>query len=246
MAPSSHPSQPPSSVVEIVAQVRFPPLLTISTAPPAAFQERVRAHFPAFGLSQDRQAYVFQTARQHQSLTLTTDALALVVRFDEGWEAFKVRWAGALQALHEIYRPQYSTRVGLRIRHVIRRSAYGLAEVEWNALLHPHLAATCAWPELGGEVQTSRGEFVIALQGAQDRLRVGHGLLLVEGPRGDRQEVCFLVDHDLYVEAQLPVGEVLGRLDRFHWEARRVFRHCLTERLAKAMDPTVAVEERAA
>lgn len=246
MTTAARTQQPPSSVIETIAQVRFPALLAISAAPPAAFQERVRAQFPQVGQSQDRQAYVFQSSDQQWMLTLGVDSLALVGRRDEGWEAFKVRWNMAVQALGAIYRPQHLVRVGVRIRNVIRRSVYGLADVEWNQLLHPHLAATCSWPELGGEIQLSRGEFVVALPGGPDRLRVGHGLLLVEDPRGDRREVCYLVDEDVYAEAQMPVAEAVNRLDRFHWEARKAFRHCLTERLANAMGASEVVEEQAA
>lgn len=246
MTTAARSQQPPSSVLETIAQIRFPALLTISSVPPAAFQERVRAQFPQFGQSQDRQAYVFQSSDQQWMLTLGVDSLALVGRRDEGWDAFKARWNMAVQALGAIYRPQHLVRVGVRIRNVIRRSIYDLADVEWSQLLHPHLAATCSWPELGDKVEMSRGEFVVALSGGQDRLRVGHGFLLVEGPRGDHREVCYLVDEDVYAETPMTVAEAVNRLDRFHWEARKAFRHCLTERLAKAMGASEVVEQKAA
>ncbi len=242
-------AQPPRSagpVLETIAELRFPPMLTIGSAPPAAFQEGVRAQFPQFRPSEDRQAYVFQSADQQWVLTLRVDALTLVGRRDEGWRVFTAHWSLAVQALAATYRPYQVVRVGLRIRHVIRRSLYGLAGVDWSQLLHPHLAATCSWPELGGEILVARGECVVALPGGSDRLRVGHGLVLVEGPHGDHREVCYLVDADVSVEAPMPVAEALPRLDRFHWEARKAFRHCLSERLAKAMGAPEDVEQQAA
>ncbi len=238
--------QPASSIVEIVAQVRFPSVLTISSAPPAAFQERVRSQYPVFGLSQDRQAYVFQSENRQWTLTLGSDFMAVVTPRDAGWDLFKTHLAGAMQALTEIYRPQFFSRVGLRLRHVIRRSAYGLAGQDWSQLLHPHLAATCAWPELGGDVQVSRGELVLGYKGKPDQTRIGHGLILIQGPQGENREVAYLLDHDLFVEARVGTGEVFKCLDGYYREAQRVFRLCLTDRLIRAMAPSAVVEEKAA
>lgn len=246
MTPKASIHQPPSSVAEIIAQVRFPALLTISAATPAAFQERVRAQFPHFGLSQDRQAYVFQGERQPWVLTLTSDSLALQVRGDAAWDGFKTAFATAIQALSEVYRPTHLARIGLRIRHVLRRSAYGLGVQDWNRLLHPHLASTCVWPELGGEVQMSRGEIVVALKGKPDQLRIGHGLIVIQSPQGEQREVGYLLDQDVFVERRVSTGEALKKLDEFYGESQRTFRQCLTDRLLRAMAPSAVVEKQAA
>ncbi len=238
--------QPINSVVEIIAQVRFPSLLAIASTPPAAFQERVRNRYPVFGLSQDRQAYVFQDESRQWMLTLGADSLAVQVRGDAGWEIFKTHLAEPVQAFSEIYRPQYLARVGLRIRHVIRRSAYGLAGQDWRTLLHPHLAATCSWPELGGEVQMSRGEIVVGLTGKPDRLRMGHGVFMVQGPQGENREIAYALDYDLFVESQVSIGDVFSRLDEYYRESQRAFRSCLADRLIQAMVPSAIAAERAA
>ncbi len=246
MTPKASIHQPPSSVVELIAQVRFPALLTISAAPPAAFQERVRIQFPQFGLSEDRQAYVFQGESQAWTLILGTDSLAIQVRGAASWQGIKTRVATALQALNEVYRPSHLARIGLRIRHVLCRSAYGLSGQDWAGLLHPRLAATCVWPELGGEVQMSRGEVVVALKGKPDQLRIGHGLIVIQGPQGESREIGYLLDQDVFVERRVSTGEALKKLDEFYGESQRTFRQCLSERLLRAMAPSAAVEDKAA
>jgi uncharacterized protein (TIGR04255 family) len=96
-----------SPLFQVIAQLRFPPLLRIESAPPADFQERIRDIFPLLERSSNPtlsnlpseiakvlalQAvgvnYVFRTEDGKVSLSQTPDSITLTTIDYQRWENF--------------------------------------------------------------------------------------------------------------------------------------------------------------
>ena len=137
-------------LVEVICQLRFPPVLRIDVDPPAAFQERVRADYPFYELKSAVQfpagvppeiaqlvgaGLPFAGQKWHEfasqdrawDLKLSREFISLACRSYTRWEDFRQRLAGAFEALMTQYRPSFVTRIGLRYQDIIRRALAGSA-----------------------------------------------------------------------------------------------------------------------
>lgn len=123
-------------LLDVTFQIAFPQNLQISSAPPVTFQGRVKHLFPNFSLTQDQSSYNFLSADQRWQLVLGRGTLAVVARQYEGWGAFQSHIKLATDAVAIEYPPPYLSRIGLRFRNIIRRSALGLTDKGWDQLLH--------------------------------------------------------------------------------------------------------------
>jgi uncharacterized protein (TIGR04255 family) len=109
-------------LVEVVCQLRFPPILKISHQEPVEFQDTIRFKYPLFettraqlpskisqvvqqlGLPlQSDVAYNFKSEDQRWSLSLTKDFIALTTSSYERYEQFKQRLEEALEIFENIY-----------------------------------------------------------------------------------------------------------------------------------------------
>ena len=160
----------------VICQLRFPAILKIGADPPVDFQESVRRRYPLFkekppldiagGLpsevasliakrlpvSMASTAYDFTTADEQWTLTLAREFLALTARRYERWELFKEHLEEGLRAVVQHYSPAFFTRIGLRYRDIIRRSALGLERSSWKELLRPHIVGALASPDVADDV----------------------------------------------------------------------------------------------
>jgi uncharacterized protein (TIGR04255 family) len=222
-----------SPLFEVICQLRFPPLLKISSTQPVGFQEKVRQHYPLFGVTPDNGAYVFRSEDQRWELVLGKGFLALTARSYDGWGTFTARLQVPFQALCDEYHPPFLSRVGLRYRNLIRRSQAGLQGSDWKTLLGPQLASTLSWTDQSAQITGTKNEVMMSLNGSNTRLHLTHGLVTVQGTN----ERCYLIDCDLSAEEKTEIRDALGRLEYFHREAGRLFRSCITEKLHQALDP---------
>jgi len=109
-------------LIEVVYQLRFPPILKISHQEPVEFQDTIRFKYPLFettraqlpseisqvvqqlGLPlQGDVAYNFKSEDQRWSLFLTKDFIALTTSSYERYEQFKQRLEEALGIFEAIY-----------------------------------------------------------------------------------------------------------------------------------------------
>jgi uncharacterized protein (TIGR04255 family) len=241
----------------VICQLQFPAILQISSALPAAFQESMRGTYPLFkektlldltgglppqiasliakGLPFNAASttYEFTSADEQWTLTLARDSLALTARRYERWESFKEHLMEAVQALTEHYSPAFFTRIGLRYRDIIRRSALGLGGSSWKELLRPHIVGALASPDVAEEVVRTGHEILIRLPDGLSHVLAHHGLVQDAGT----QEVCYLIDCDFFLEQRTETADAFPRLDFLNYNGRLFFRWCITDALHKAMGP---------
>jgi uncharacterized protein (TIGR04255 family) len=242
---------------EVICQVQFPTILKIGTHPPAEFQDSVREAYPlltekpSVDITADLPspianllakgwpfgpagaAFDFSSADGFWTVALTRAFLALTTRRYERWEEFKEHLKGPLQALTEHYSPAFFTRVGLRYRDIIRRSALGLEGVRWKDLLCPHIAGVLASPDAAEDVEHTAHEIVILLPDGLSRVRAHHGLV----QDAETKEACYLIDCDFFLDQRTEITDALARLDFLNYQGRLFFRWCITNRLHEAMGP---------
>ena len=246
---------------EVICQLRFPTILQIVGEEPAAFQNRVRAYYPFYRreegptlprevaniLSQLQMRLAEETTAhwfmKDDGETATRISLApgfLAVSVGKGkyrrWEEFETEIVLGQKALEEVYTPTFYTRVGLRYRDVIDRSALNLSDVPWRELLNPGLTGLLASDELQDSVQGVKTEAVLAVKEVQDGFaKLQHGLINRQEAAGG--EVAYLLDIDFYVEGRKEPDDVARILDRFNKLAGYFFRWAITDRLRDALKP---------
>jgi uncharacterized protein (TIGR04255 family) len=221
-------------LVDVTCQLTFPQNLKISAAPPVGFQEKVKDMFPLFALTQDKTAYNFMSTDQRWQLVLGKGALTLVARQYDGWMNFSKYLQGAMAALEQEYPPQFVIRVGLRFRNIIRKSALGVTDKEWNQLLQAKWTGDLAWAGTAGEMKATHSEVLMGLNGGKDLVCVRHGLVPIAQPI---QEMGYLIDHDFFVDGQFAMSDVPKTLNDYHQSAQRFFKLWVTDTLHQAMKP---------
>jgi uncharacterized protein (TIGR04255 family) len=247
-------------LVEVVCQLRFPPILRIDTEQPAAFQEKIRRAYPLFrenqitdlkldlpkeivqlsggafpALSQARRVgYDFISADEKWKVGLTREFIALSTTRYERWEDFKAHLIGPLQAFIEIYEPECFSRIGLRYRDLIRRSRLHLDNVPWAELLVPHIAGELCATDVVDHIFNAARMLQIRLPDNEGEVLIQHGLGLADTPEG---ETCYVIDCDFSLSARTEVNDAITKLDSFNRKSGRLFRWCITERLHRAMGP---------
>jgi uncharacterized protein (TIGR04255 family) len=246
-------------LIEVICQVRFPPVLRIVAEPPAEFQERIRGEYPlmnekwpdAIELPQGIPAlvadvvknalpkgklvgYDFASADEKWKVSLTREFLALTTTTYRRWEEFRTHLHEPLNALMEIYTPAFFNRVGLRYQDLIRRSALGLGpETAWADLLKPHVAGILAVPELAASVDDALSQTVINFPCFRSKVRINYGIVQA----ADSKEDCYLIDSDFFTDERTNSSDVHTILDYFNRQSGRLFHWCIQDRLHAAMEP---------
>ena len=238
---------------QVICQVRFPPILKIEAEIPATFQDQIRSSFPMFNVSQplisgieipselaklagtafgSSRTYEFSSEDRQWKLTLSKESFALACSQYPQWENFKPRFAEPFVALIHDYAPSFVSRIGLRYRNVIRRSALNLEGVKWSELLRE---------EIAGELHSDLADLVVdsnhqILMRLPDRgsVRILHGV-----GNDQNNEPCYLIDNDFFFDQKIEADNAISLLDYFHGNSGKLFRWCIKQRLHDAMEPQV-------
>jgi uncharacterized protein (TIGR04255 family) len=242
-------------LVEVVCQLRFPPILKIAHQEPVEFQDEIRSQYPLFESVQPQipsdflniaqqlglplngdVAHSFKSADQKWHLSITKDFISLGTSSYERYEQFKQRFEEAIQIFNRIYQPSFYTRVGLRYRDLIIRSKLAIEDKQWSELIAQHIASELYHPEFYSSIQTVTKHLVLNTENGQINLH--HGLVNVGDPQGNNTESAYLFDADFYTEQKIE-GErdVWNVLNQFNQSARKLFRWSITETLHDAMQP---------
>jgi len=220
-------------LMEVVCQVRFPPILRIANEQPAEFQERIRAQFPQMGIEQgmlvkfappapplpiDTQPaiYRFSSADGQTAVSLATDFFALSTQAYTHWRDFAQLFDLVQQAASEVYRLPYATRIGLRYINRVRPDRLGVDGREnILGLIRPELtAALRVAPLTAANAMLSQ---ITWSQGAERLvLRVGFG--------ADESAAFILLDFDHFVEGQTALDDLMARCGRYHDTIYNAFR----------------------
>ncbi|PTL37265.1 hypothetical protein CLG94_00005 [Candidatus Methylomirabilis limnetica] len=244
---------------QVICQLRFPPILRIEAAIPADFQDSIRDAFPGFAESSElkvemppevsdqvppsilRQmvqpphlkSFEFASEDGKRKVHLTRTFLALSTSDYHRWETFKEVLKRPLDALIQVYSPQYFVRIGLRYIDIIRRSKLGLSGVPWRELLCPHISAVLGYPGVGENVETQEAMYAVTLDDPSGAVRIRTNFVEAK----DDGEICFVIDSDFFTDQKTSLQEAAARLDYFNTRGSRLIRWCITERLHLAMEP---------
>ena len=244
---------------QVICQLKFPPILRIDAELPVAFQERVNKEFPNYtektNLSlewslrvkeqiasrSDTQVPRTDSMKNHEFATedgqwkinLTRTFLALTTNSYDVWEDFKKRLEIPLNAFINVYSVSHFSRIGLRYKDVIQRSALGLDGVGWSELLKPQILGILADSELSQNVRDLQSVCEISLPDIDSAVRVSSRLTRDR----ERDEICYVIDSDFFDAQKASIGRARSKFDDFNQHASRLFRWCITERLHKSMEP---------
>lgn len=241
-------------LVQVVCQLRFPPILRIESEPPAAFQEAIRAAFPLLQratlpqlVGQQIPAEVLQmiaaniqiggfqflTEDGRTHINLTSDSMTLTTNHYERWEGFRTYLHLGLKSLCDVYRPAFFSRAGLRYTNAIQRAVLGLSNVPWSSLLRREILGEIALPQFEANLNAVRRMVNLKFPSGQS-LMLQHGLAAIQG----NVEPAYTIDCDFFVDTKTEVRDVEQILDAFHTRARHAFRWCITDQLHAALGPT--------
>ena len=191
---------------QVICQLKFPTILSISANEPDKFQEIIRNDYPVFarevteGLPKDIAAilrqvggvtginesveYKFSSDGDSRIATLNKEFIALAELNYHKWDDFYTELEKIRTALEQIYRPSFYTRIGLRYVDVIDKQKLGIEELPWSELLIPEFIGTLKDENIGTSIKLMREDLHIDLSNdIQDaNVRVRHGLLKNDNP----------------------------------------------------------------
>lgn len=242
-------------LIEVVCQLRFPPILKISHQEPVEFQDEIRFQYPLFeatkaqlpseiskivqqfGLPlQSDTTYSFKSEDQRWNLSIAKDFIALNTSSYERYEQFKQRLEEALEVFERTYKPSFYTRVGLRYQDLIVRSKLGIEDKDWSELIAKRIASELHDPEISSSIQTIVKNLILKTESGQ--INLNHGLVNVKESQESSEEIAYLFDADFYTEQKIEGnGDVWNVLNQFNQSAGRLFRWSITDILHNAMQP---------
>lgn len=244
---------------EVICQLRFPEILSVSAKDPADFQDAIRTDFPQFSRREEVPApklvggpgnltlqkspsvtnYQFTSADGIWRINLTSKFISLTCTDYISWENFAARLDKPLAAFIRLYQPAYFERVGLRYLNFISRKALSLEEHPFRDLIAPQYLGPLALDDV---CETSASRCSVDLEmaisgGCRAKLHAGPGL--VKRGNVEDKEIKFIFDQDLYMPGQLPLNLSAAALQTLHSQADAIFRGAITEVLHNAMEPTI-------
>ena len=213
-------------LIEVICQLRFPTILSISAKEPAEFQEAIRAEFPRYARNLEKLPpkvigqpgamkleeqptvvnYQFLTAAGDWKVNLTNTFLALATPVYTTWEDFARKLDEVLAQFVAIYHPAYFERL--------------MAEDDVQEQ----------------SVQRVTQDVEMALAGGC-RLKLHCGPGMVKRGNVEDKEVRFILDNDVFMNGKIELKHSAGALNTVHTHADRIFRGAITDQLHDAMEP---------
>lgn len=239
-----------SPLVEVVCQVRFPPILRISEGEPSEFQEHIRSQFPyvesEYGLlvqipkpgskgplltEPQAKTFRFHTSDKQTTISLATDFYALSSKDYTSWKNFAQYLDLAHRAMQVVYTPIYATRIGLRYINRITLANTGYSTVsDLFDLLRPELTAQLRSSAWSRPIEM-RSTLVLTDDAAKLTLRTGYG--------EEQGQSFFLLDFDYFEEGQLNLDNLIERCGNYNNIIYRVFRWCILDERFNVFQPKI-------
>ena len=206
-----------------------PTILTPAGIPLEFHEEMIRQILPA-----EIKNYEFSSEDKIWKVNLTRTFLAFSTKKYLHSADFKERLSVSLNALKDIYKPAYFTRVGLRYIDVIKRSQLNLSTAKWKELLKPYILGLLNESAIENEIQTAECQYEISLSEYNSMVRIVAGLVNCEK---EKSEQCFKIDSDFYTTEKTNISDVISRMDFFHKIASRLIQWLIQPKLYEAMEP---------
>jgi uncharacterized protein (TIGR04255 family) len=242
-----------SPLIQVIFQLRFPTILSISTNQKALadFQETIRDEYPGIDESTERQNeilispdgiaskviknetknYTFISGDGTWKINLTNSFISLSTTSYTQWENFIERAKIMARNFDKIYDPAFYSRVGIRYIDGITRSRLGLEDCLWVDLLKPHVLG-CIEDEEKLQKYSMDAEYAIGKPGAFVRMHFALGQI------NNSKENSFILDCDYFQQGRIEKADYLNVSGTLHDESVRVFRKSIQDRLHIAMGPT--------
>jgi uncharacterized protein (TIGR04255 family) len=245
-------------LAEVICQFKFPAILRIASADVAPYQERIREQYPLYKLEErvfdapgmpkemvslmeqmvprlpGTRTHRFLTKDSKRFISLSHEFLAVSESDYKQWEKFLPEIKRAEQALREVYKPAFYSRLGLRYKDVISPSSLGLAGRQWSELISTHTAAELGDQSIAQEIKQIRTQCVKDLpEISGGRVTLNHGLIKDNGSG----ETKYLIDADFAIDNMEGSDAAFNVLDKFHIMAGQLFRWAISETLHNAMGP---------
>ena len=250
---------------QVVAQVRFPPILKLRAEPPAELQTRWKDYPQAHVMQVEgvtvqlvpepqmpqrmpaETAYVFGTADGRYSVEVKPESLTLSTARYESWELFWQRFEQLLRDVLSLYPVGQILRIGLRYVDVIDRETAELDGVPWRELICPELLGPlCSDRVQPASVRAAQTFYELQLDGGSAlNLRGGLGTKVVADAAGvNSQRSVFVIDSDFYFPGAIDAVGLEPDLDAiracfrdFNVQAGGLFEWAATPRLRDALHP---------
>ena len=245
---------------QVVCQLRFPTILKIDAEIPYEFQEKIREQFPDYSetgelklqVPEEEQAqipievlkelvktqaiknYQFKSEDNVWTINLTRTFLALTTTKYVRWEEFKEKLKTPLNAINEIYRPKYFSRIGLRYVNVIQRSKLSLQGISWRELLNPHILGLLGSEELSDSIMNFENKYELQLSDNESLVRI----ITQYVKSVENDEIAFKIDNDFFNTSKTAIEDANSRLEYFNVRGSRLMQWCITETLYRAMEPS--------
>ncbi len=251
-----------SPLVEVICQLRFPTILTISANPPAEFQEAIRGEYPQFVARQEfpppkvngvgtpnaslQQStpvtnYNFISADGKWKVNLTADFIALSTVAYTRWEEFAQRLDILLAHFIRIYQPAWFERMGLRYLNAFSRKAVGMDGLLWDDLIQSQWLGILEEPDVDEAAVTKCSVDIDTLlkDGCRLKVHAGPGMMRrnIPGQTAPDSETRFILDCDLSTNGKLEPARIPAKLEDMHAWSDRLFRGAITRELHDAMGP---------
>lgn len=244
-------------LLEVICQLRFPAILSISAKEPAEFQDRIRGDFPRYNRKVEKLPpkvigqlgnmkleeqppvinYEFISGDGRWKVNLTNNFIALATPAYTCWEDFAATLDQVLAEFAEIYQPAFFERIGLRYINAISRNALGIENVPFRELIEPGYLGMMA------DEDVQEQAFLRATQEAElnvpggCRLKLHCGSGMIKRNNVEDKEVKFILDNDIYMAGKVEIKHSAAALNTVHGNADRIFRGQITDRLHEAMEP---------
>ena len=247
---------------QVICQIRYPAVLSISANSPDKFQDAIRKAYPLYEerrspgflptggvprqiaeiliaspvpqISQTRE-HRFLTESKARQVCLTQEFVAVTDYQYTRWEEFQKEIKLAERVLRETYAPAFYTRVGLRYVDVLVRSKIDLPSTPWSELFNPAFIGLLGDSNLADTVQELEVESLLSISGeAGEQVILRHGLARTS----ETDEQVYFIDADFYTERRSTSDDVFEALDRFNRLGGNLFRWATSDKLRAALGPT--------
>ncbi len=228
--PQYEPEQLPNSPLAlVVAQIRFPPVLSIQTDDRslARFQDLVRDRYPFVfigqqigfnvgpqGIEQQQtpgRIYQFTDSNREWAVSLAVDSVALEARRYTNYADFSQRILDLITAVKEVYKVTERVRLGLRYINEIRYPNASKV-TDWAPLLRHELLGLAASREITPLIKSTLQELSLDLPSGGLTIRHGYvpqGTTVVPLPGEPLQDAgpFYLLDFDAFDEQRRNVDD---------------------------------------
>lgn len=236
---------------EVICQLRFPTILSISSKEPSNFQDKIRSGFPIYNLlNEELQIAVNQTiipsfiqkptTQNHNfisedgkwKINLTNNFISLSTINYKTWEGLYEKFTQILSYFEDEYKPSYYDRIGLRYVNVISRKELNIEDQEWKNLINPCLIGVLSSVQ-EDKVSVSDYNAEYALEKGKYAIHIHAGF----GTTNDNPEKKFIIDTDFFTLTKSEKENWSSVLDNLHGFSHSFISHAVTPILDQAMEP---------